>query len=354
MILLKGGEIMLKPNQIIEITWHNQTKDWYESKGYKFTKYQDKLFVKAEDLSIGCHKKVKVICDYCNNEFETPYVQHLRSAENHGDCCNLCRSKKTEKIMLETYGVNNIFQTEYAKTKSKETCLNKYGVERACQSKQVRDKIEQTNIEKYGNKCSLRNQDVQDCVKQTMIDKYGVDNLFKSNEFQRGLREKIFEEYGCNNIAQVPYVQKKIKETNLKNFGVVWSAQSKEVQAKMRQALYENGTIPTSKIEKQCCELLKEIYGSDNCIESFPLDSINFDCLIKVNDNLIDFEYDGWYWHKDRKEKDRRRNYYVIDRGYKVLRVVSKTSVPTKQQIVDAVNYLINENHHLKIIELDI
>ncbi|MBQ0143407.1 MAG: hypothetical protein KBT06_11560, partial [Prevotellaceae bacterium] len=336
--VLKGGERILKPNQIIEITWQNKTKDWYESKGYVFTGYRDKLYVKAEDLSKGCHKKVVIICEYCGAEFETPYVQHLKSEANHGDCCNGCRSKKTEKIMLETYGVKNMFQTDYAKNKSKTTCLQKYGVERACQSSEVKEKIMQTNLQRHGYKCTLCNPNIKHQAQQTMIAKYGVDNLFKSQDFQKTLREQISVLYHCHNIAQVPYVRDKIQKTNLEKFGVVWSTQSKEVQAKMRETLYKNGTVPTSKIERECCDLLKEIYGAENCTESFPLGSINFDCLLKINGQLIDFEYDGWYWHKDKEEQDKRRNYYVLSQGYKVLRVISKTSVPTKKQIIDAVN----------------
>lgn len=345
---------MLKENQLIEVTWHNQTRDWYESKGYIFTKYKDKFTVKAEDLSCGNHKKVKVICDYCGQEFETPYVQHIKSTNNFGDCCKQCKPEKTEKVFMEKYGVKNVFQTNYAKEKSKDTCLKKYGVERACQSNEVRQRIENTNIERYGNKCSLCNDNIRNKAQATMINHYGVDNLFNSTDFQQHLRDNIAKKYQYNNIAQVPFVQEKIKETNLSKFGVMWSTQSEEVKKKMRQSLYKNGSVPTSKIEKQCCDLLKEIYGEENCTESFPLDSINFDCLLNVDGNLIDFEYDGWYWHKDRIEKDKRRNYFVLSKGYKVLRVISKTSIPTKEQIISAVNDLVNKNHHLKVIELDI
>lgn len=345
---------MLKPNQLIEIKWHNQTRDWYESKGYVFTKYQDRLIVKAEDLSVGCHKKVKVICDYCNNEFETEYVQHLRSEENHGDCCNACRSKKTEKIMLETYGVKNMFQTDHAKNKSKETCLKKYGTEMACQSKEVREKIEQANLEKYGYKSALCNPDVVDKRNKTMVDRYGVDNLFRSNDFQRKLREKIFEEYGCNNIAQVPYIAEKIKQTNLDKFGTRWSTQAESVKAKMRESLYKNGNVPSSSLESKFISLLKEIYGEENCVPSYPFGSLNLDCLLTIDGQKIDCEYDGWYWHKDRVDKDRKRNYFLIKNGYKVFRVESKTSLPTKEEIIKSIDYLVKDNHYYEKITLDI
>ena len=59
---------VLASNQYITIQWGKRNKDWYESKGYIFTKYNDEFNVKAEDLTKGSHAKVKVICDYCGKE----------------------------------------------------------------------------------------------------------------------------------------------------------------------------------------------------------------------------------------------------------------------------------------------
>lgn len=344
---------MLKPNQFTEVSWHNQTREWYESKGYVFTRYKDKFLVKCEDLSVGNHQKVVVICDYCGEEFITPFVQHIKSSENHGDCCRDCTAKKIKDVFIEKYGVNNVFQSDYAKSKSIETCQLKYGVDRACQSEEVKQKIAKTNEERYGNKCPLLNEEVHKKAEETMMEKFGVANIFLSDDFQKSTRDNIAENFGVNNVAQIPYVREKIKETNMNKFGVVWSTQSKEVQAKMRESLYKNGSIPTSQQEAYICEMLKDIYGEENCVAGFPLDTINFDCLLKIKDNLIDVEYDGWYWHKNRQEQDKRRNYFVMSQGYKVLRIRSNNTLPTEEQIKEAVDYLVN-NHHLAYIDLDI
>lgn len=75
---------------------------------------------------------------------------------------------------------------------------------------------------------------------------------------------------------------------------------------------------------------------------------------IKCKWSKIDVEYDGWYWHKDRVQQDRRRNNFLIGRGYKVLRIKSTFQLPTNEQIIDAVDYLINTHHNYKEIILDI
>lgn len=43
-----------------------------------------------------------------------------------------------------------------------------------------------------------------------------------------------------------------------------------------------------------------------------------------------------------------------MDNGYKVLRIRATREVPTREQIIEAVDYLVKGNHSLKIIELDI
>lgn len=80
------------------------------------------------------------------------------------------------------------------------------------------------------------------------------------------------------------------------------------------------------------------------------------DCLVKFKDVLIDVEYDGWYWHKDRGEYDRRRNYYVINNGYRILRIKAdkKDTLPSKQQIQEAIDYLVKDNHHLTYIDMNV
>ena len=64
---------MYDENQILQVKWNNTNKEWYESKGYKYTKRYDIFDVKAKDLSPHSDKVITVICDYCGKEYTTKY-----------------------------------------------------------------------------------------------------------------------------------------------------------------------------------------------------------------------------------------------------------------------------------------
>ena len=80
-------------------------------------------------------------------------------------------------------------------------------------------------------------------------------------------------------------------------------------------------------------------------------DNKNFSKYLN-NDVKIDVEYDGWYWHQDKK-KDKKRDYYHMRRGWKILRVKSGTKLPSFDALFKALDYLINTDHHHCEIILD-
>lgn len=347
---------MLVQNQKIKTTWMPANRQHYISCGYEYTKMRQPLIVDVEDLTPSSHMKVKVICDYCGVEFEKQYVNYLKEHEDISgkDCCNKCRPKKFVENFKMTYGVDNPFQLESAKEKAVQTCLQKYGTERACQSKEVKDKIANTNIERYGHTMTLNNPEIKAKAEQSCIDKFGVKNPFESAEVQERIRETNAKKYGEGNIAHTPEISEKIKQCNIEKYGVPYTTQAPEVIAKMRQSLYKNGNVPSSNAEKIICSMLKEIYGGDKCVPSYPLDRINMDCLVNIDSCKIDVEYDGWYWHKDKVEYDKRRNYWLAKQGYKVLRIRANNEIPIKEQIINAIDYLVKDNHSLAYIDLDI
>jgi len=116
---------MLILPQEIEIKWNYQSKEWYESKGYIFTKYNSKFKVNVLDLSKGCTKKINVLCNYCleegiETEVQKTYQNYIASNKNgviHKDCCKKCQQKKNKESNLLKYGVTNVNQLE---------CENKY------------------------------------------------------------------------------------------------------------------------------------------------------------------------------------------------------------------------------------
>ena len=103
-----------------------------------------------------------------------------------------------------------------------------------------------------------------------------------------------------------------------------------------------------------CAQLLDTIFDDvecDVCIGSFCLDFV-----VNINDCKIDIEYDGCYWHNnsDAKRRDIIRD-KILQKQYKfkTLRIKSGYLIPTKQQIIDAVNDLIHNNKNYTHIILD-
>lgn len=324
---------MLVPNQIITVSWHNVTRKNYEEKGYIFTKYRDYFQVKAEDLSIGCHKKVKVICDYCGKEFDKDYANFLNERKNGKDCCACCQPKKSKEVCLSKYGVDNGAKTEYSKNKQKDTFMKKYGVDNP-----------------------MKNQDIQQKMQELCLYKYGTAHYIETEEFKEKAKSTFRKNYGVNNPFASAEIQEKIKNTNLIKYGVEHVAASKEIRAKMAKTLSEEGKIPRSKAEKIMCDRLVSIFGSEQCVPCFTEDAVVFDCLVKYKGLLIDFEYDGWYWHKNKQEQDKRRNYFLLKKGYKIVRFIAENEIPSVEQIQEAIDYLVEGNHslYIKVLDVDI
>ena len=51
-----------------------------------------------------------------------------------------------------------------------------------------------------------------------------------------------------------------------------------------------------------------------------------------------------------------RRNFFLIRRGYKIVRIKANKwdTLPTEQQIIDAVDYLVKGDHSLTYIDMNI
>lgn len=347
---------MLVKNQEILTTWMPTNRQHYIDKGYKYTKCREKVLVKVEDLLPSSHEIVNVICDYCGKEYKKQYVNYLKEHTNNKDCCVNCSPKKVRDYYRDNFGVDNVFQLQETKDKSKKTCLAKYGVDNPSKSDEVKAKIAESNFVKYGDTCAARNKDVLAKTKQTCLDRYGVDNVFKSKEIQNKIKLTNEEKYGSGNIAHTPQISEKIKQSNVEKYGVSYTTQVPEIIAKMRESLMKNGNVASSKPERELCDMLHDIFGDENCIDGYALDRCNMDCLVKFSDCLIDVEYDGKYWHNNREEHDKRRNYWLIKQGYKVLRIKAnnKDILPSKEQIRDAIDYLVKDNHSLTYIDMNI
>ena len=109
---------MLVKNQLVEVKWNNNTKAWYESKGYKFTYKFDSFYVHPEDLPDRSAKKVRVICDYCGVKYMTSFVVYNDGMKRNGkNACSHCAAIKSRSLDIEK-------RRRYNYERVKEACEN--------------------------------------------------------------------------------------------------------------------------------------------------------------------------------------------------------------------------------------
>lgn len=261
-----------------------------------------------------------------------------------------------QNTIIEKYGVENIMQLKEFRDKVKQTNLEKYGVEYILQSKEAKEKSKDTSLRKYGCEYPAQSDEVKNKIKKTNLEKYGVECTLNSDEVKRKICKTCFNRYGTDNTLESDVVKEKIRQTCLNKYGVEYPLQSKEIRKKCWDTLHEHGNVPVSKQEIAMCDLLIEMYGEDKCFPSKLVDYYVLDCELNLDGYKIDIEYDGWTHREDKSTiiKDKKRNNYLKHNNYKILRVQGNYKVPTKEQLKEAIDYLVKGNHSYTEIILDI
>lgn len=294
---------MFDNNQKVKVRWHNLTKKYYESLGYIFSKIGDEFEVFAYELKPYSNTIVRVVCDYCGKDyFPTYHNFYIKKDKKH--CCKYCKSKASKETNLRRYGKEHYSQTKECKEHKKQVCMEHYGVENPSQSQLIQNKKKETNRKKFG-----------------------TDWFVESEKF---------------------------KQYNLINYGVENPMQNHQIREKAAKSITNNNNFPKSKEEDKFVNILKSIFGEDNCLTGKFCRRYILDCLLMIDDIKIDVEYDGWYWHTLKQEEDKIRDEYMLSHGYKVLRFLSKGTMPEKQLIVDCVKTLCETNQNFIQIQVDI
>ena len=301
------NEYMLLKDNKIEMKWHATNKQRYVDRGYVFTKMGDTFFPLVEDV-VQCSKGavIPVQCDYCG-EIYYPTVNNYLKVHNRGeqDCCVKCKGIKIKETVQKEYGVDNVALVPCFREKQKQTCR----------------------------------------------ELYGIDYPLQSQYFQQKCRDTIYNKYGVSSCFKIPFVCEKRNATMQKLYGCIFPYQNKEILAKVHASYYQNGTCPTSKKQIELFDVLKIMFG--DCQMNYPCDSLSRDCVVVLNGVKIDIEYDGWYWHKNRQEEDRKRDHFVIKQGYKVIRFLAYANrIPTNKEIENSIKRLTTTNKDRIIIEL--
>jgi hypothetical protein len=101
--------------EVVKIKWNTSNKEWYENKGYIFTKWKDEFEVKVADLPMKSNTLVNVKCDGddCENPILNPVIwqNYMKYKKENGKYyCNKCAMK--------LYGTQKSLNSRLIKSKS--------------------------------------------------------------------------------------------------------------------------------------------------------------------------------------------------------------------------------------------
>lgn len=158
---------------------------YFQNLGYTINSAKEFFEVDIQHLTNGSHAIVNVSCDYCGKILSVPYKRYIKYTEvcDKYSCSDVeCSNQKIKDVCLIKYDVENPFQADFVKEKSKKTFNEKYGVDHQMHIQDVKDKIKKTCLEKYGVENPNNCVDVQNKRKMTCLLRYGVDHDSKSDE----------------------------------------------------------------------------------------------------------------------------------------------------------------------------
>jgi hypothetical protein len=189
----------------VEVKWNPKNIRYYKDKGYSYTKLGDIFYVKVSDLSHESCSFVDLECDYCGKTISVRYGSYIGRKNKDiikKDCCNKCQPIKYKESNLIKYGVENTFQVDNIKAKSKETVKNKYGFENVSYVNEIKMKR---------NNTMYKNQSVISSRQQQYLNKIlgGILNYSDGtipNLDIAFIKDKIYIEYdGSGHELSVKY-----------------------------------------------------------------------------------------------------------------------------------------------------
>lgn len=152
-----------------------------------------------EKRYVELHGQPKCYNDNCDGD-----VRFHRGKPNKF-CSHKCEpsrwnQEKVKKTVKHVYNVDNVFQLESVKKKSKETLISKFGVEYSMCSDEIKSKMWENNLKKYDTKFPQNLPEAMKKRRQTMISKYGVTHYSKTQKF-REMSSKNMCKYNENIIT---------------------------------------------------------------------------------------------------------------------------------------------------------
>ena len=182
--------MILSERVLIKITKKNI--EYYKNIGYNI-KLGEIVNIKVTDLTKGSHSLINITCDYCGKIlYDIPYKRYIKNTSliQKYSCSNsVCSNVKIKEVCLLKYGVENPFQADFVKEKSKKTLVKKCGVSHQMYIPEIKLSIKNTCIERYGTSSYTKTNDFKEKSKTTCLNKYGVIHPSKLIQEQQKRKE---------------------------------------------------------------------------------------------------------------------------------------------------------------------
>jgi hypothetical protein len=363
---------MLMQNEV-EIKWHGINKEHYIDKGYEFTNTGDVFLVKFEDVLPSCHTLIDLKCDYqqegCKNIYQKRVADYYKNNINstiHKDCCdnpNCMKLKRQEGTILK-YGCDNVAQVSFIQRQKIKTCKEKYGGNSPICSSEVRQKSKETLKLKYNVENISQVDDIKKLKSETLYNNYGVTNPMLIESVKEKLINNNLEKYGTKYYTQTDEYKEKAIITNQNKYGVDWylsldephqkgravcldkygtefPIQLKDIRNKARQTMYKNGTAPKSSQQIYIAQLyngqLNYLINSVFLDIAFPEKNLYIEYNGSGHELQVKF---GTITHEDFIQKERVRYYYLKNKGWNLIEIISrKDYIPSDSILLQMLDY---------------
>lgn len=275
---------MIIPNQKVKVTWTANNREYYESKGYIFTKYNDKFEVDVEDLSPSAKVKVRAKCSWCDREFIREYYLLARNKSNNHYCSLDCQHKHRSKIAYDNKPTKKCEECGKLYKVSK----HNYDVSRFCsskclanwQSKAFKGKNSPVYVERIIVKCDWCGKDLERTPYQLRTRKYN----FCDRDCQNNWFKNVY-------IKQEDVIERN-KQIMLNNL----------VEGKI--------SFTNSKPQIIINNLLDDL--NIKYINEYAVGDFSFDVYLPDYDLFI--EVNGGFWHCDNRLYEKIEYIYQLNR----------------------------------------
>lgn len=301
---------------------------YYKELGYDT---KDKyILVDIKDVPLSSRALVLAKCDYCSTEKELTYKNYNDNIKKGGKyaCSIVCGVLKAKENNLKKIGVENFFQSNEFKEKSKKTLISKWGVDHISKSelisdrksskmkeksdevsdrmknyysdlndleiKEINKKRENTNLQKWGFKYVSQVESIKEKVKQTNLERWGGYTL-QSDILKNRVKITNIEKWGFEYPSQSELVKNKTIDTNLKKWGFKTPSMNEDIKNKTKNTLLEKYNVINIMFSEDFRKKFN-ITREEGYIRY--LGNRNYEFCCKECKTNYDIDYDNYYKRK--------------------------------------------------------